>query len=93
MDGIRQHKAMAAGEGPSGNFGVEPFHKVNGGAPMPDHQPATHEAYGPQSKLLHDHQRAIGRHVSRGPGMMPAQRNPDHGPHFHHDFGVGSIPR
>lgn len=97
MDGIRQHKNMATSgraPGEGGNFGVEPFHQVNGGGRMGEKHPTTREEYGTQSKMLHDHERGIGKHVSRGKGMMPAQRHPDHGPHHHgEDFGVGSFPR
>ena len=59
---------------------------------MGDGHPKEDQKFGEQSRILADHERGVGRHVSRGKGSMPAQRHPDHGPH-HHDFGVGSIPR
>lgn len=95
MDGIRQHKTMAAGgkvAGEGGNFGVEPFHAVNGGhETMP--APKGHEMpHGHNAAMMHDHERGIGAHVPRGKGMMPGQRHPDHGPHHHADsFGVASL--
>lgn len=96
MEGVRQHKEMAMGKGVSGeggNFGVAPFHQVNGGSQtMPT--PKGHDTqYGPNAAMLHDHERAIGPHVERGRGNMPAQRHPDHGPHYHagDSFGVRSL--
>lgn len=95
MDGVRQHKNMASGkkvDGEAGNFGVAPFHEVNGGHAHPDAGMAHHP--------LGDHERGIGRHIGRGEGSMPAQAHPDHGPHQHKatpmggpNFGVGGIPR
>lgn len=79
--------------GVSGTFGVEPFHSVNGGREtMPD--PKGSKTYhGHEAKGMHDGERGIGEHVGRGAGSMPAQRHPDHGPHFHQgeSFGTTSL--
>lgn len=59
-----------------GAFGVESIHEVNGGGPN----------MGPSmTGTLPDSERGIGEPVHRGKGLMPAQRQPDHGPHHHHD--------
>lgn len=88
MDGIRQHKTLAQGEGimaQDSNFGVQPFSSVNGGSEHPDRDMA--------HKPMKDGARGVGRNVDRGEGRMGAQAQPDHGPQHHTDFGVGSIPR
>lgn len=85
MDGVRQHKNMA-GMDRGGNFGVELFHAVNGGREHPDR--------GMDSGAhMKDGERAIGGHVGRGRGKMPAQAHPDHGPHQAGAFGVAPLPR
>lgn len=98
MDGIRQHKEMARGrkvDGQREDFGVQPFHAVNGARRDMDStgHPKEDQKFGEQSRVLADHERGIGKHVGRGKGQMPAQRHPDHGPHMHDGFGVGPIPR
>lgn len=44
--------------------------------PHPDGQ-------GKHNKHLHDHQRGVGHPAHHTKGKMPAQLNPDHGPHHH----------
>ena len=84
MNGVRQHKEMAMGksvEGEGGNFGVAPFSQVNGGGPT--------MSGGHSHEPMGDHERGVGKHISRGKGMMGAQAAPDHGPHDHNaTFGV-----
>jgi hypothetical protein len=92
-EGIRQRKGMAMGKSPEagGSFGVESLHSINGG-------PVRHPDAGMNSgTLLPEGSRAVNGHVSRGAGHMPAQKHPDHGPHFHRAesgkgaFDVGSF--
>lgn len=98
MNGIRQHKEMAMGksvDGQGGNFGVEPFHSVNGGGPSMS-TPGGHEMpHGHNAAMMGDHERGVGKHISRGKGSMGAQAHPDHGPHDHRpeggSFGVESF--
>ena len=77
--GISPRKAMASGmthEG--GNFGVEPFHEMNGGTGMhPDH--AAHTGMKPH---LEDHERATPPAIMHTKGHHPAQAAPRHG-HTH----------
>lgn len=62
-----------------GSFSCRSLSDVNGaGGNMGAHK-TTQEAYGTQSKLLGDSERAA--HVGRGNGKMRAQANPDHGSH------------
>ncbi len=87
MEGVRQRKTMGMGNdimAQDSNFGVAPFHEVNGGSEHPDR--------GMAHKPMKDGARGVGRNIERGAGMG-AQAQPDHGPHQHTDFGVGSIPR
>ena len=92
MDGIRQHKMMAATgkvDAQGGNFGVDPFNQVNGGGPTMS-TPGGHDMpHGHNAKMMGDHERGIGKHIPRGKGSMGAQAHPDHGPHDHNaTFGV-----
>lgn len=77
--GIRQHKGMAMGKGveTGSTFGCLQLHSLNGG---PKKHP---DADINSGQTLPESRRAIGSHVERGAGHLPAQRNPDHGPHFH----------
>lgn len=62
------------GEG-VGDFGVRPFEEMNGGGG---------EMGTAVAELLPDRDRGVGHPVERGKGMLPAQRQPDHG---HHHVG------
>ena len=77
--GISPRKAMASGmthEG--GNFGVEPFHEMNGGTGMhPDH--AAHTGMKPD---LEEHEGATPPAIMHTKGHHPAQAAPRHG-HTH----------
>ena len=76
MDGIRQHKMMAATgkvDAQGGNFGVDPFNQVNGGGPTMS-TPGGHDMpHGHNAKMMGDHERGIGKHIPRGKGSMGAQ--------------------
>ena len=83
MNGIPQRKMVAQGNAPMAaqDFGVAPFSQVNQGRAHPD--------AGMTHKTLGDGERAVGKPVRRGGGMMPATRHSDHGPHqTDYNFGV-----
>lgn len=72
--GVRQHKMMAMGDGPSGSFGVRP---------IPGTDRIKHPEGEPSGKMLSDSERGCGPAMKTGRGEMHASRNPDHGPHYH----------
>lgn len=77
--GMSPRKAMASGMAMSAggeNFGVEPFHEVQGGIGMhPDHM-----AHTGMKGAMEDHERGAPPAVHHTKGHMPAQAAPDHGP-------------
>ena len=88
MGPMNQHKKMA-GAGDGGNFGVRSYDDVHGGKPHPDMTAGTGE-----KGAMGDGERAIAHpHVPRGKGMLPAQRAPDHGPHFEGELGIDRSDR
>jgi hypothetical protein len=90
-DGIQQRKTLGMGNkiGGGDSFGVKSFGEMNGGGRSMGSHETEGTKYGEQSKLLGDGERAAGKHVERGPGMMPATRHSDHGPHYHEGDGFG----
>lgn len=76
-DGVRMQKEMAmGGDMPSGDFGVEKLDSHCKGS-HPDHGTNVH------NKHLGDHERGAVHPIHHTGGHMPAQANPDHGPHHH----------
>lgn len=74
MKGVRQHKAMATdGAMASGDFGVKKFDCYDG-MNMNSESMASRGAMG-------DGSRGADKPVRHTKGKMPAQANPDHGPH------------
>lgn len=71
--GIRQHKNMAMGDGPSGDFDVDSIH--NRHVPHPDRN----MKHSPMS----EGSRAKPPSFSRGAGKMNAEHHGDMGPHNH----------
>ena len=69
-EAIRQHQKYARGDGLDTVPAIEsPFKQV---AKM---------AAEDSSKSLRDHERGVGKGVKHTPGMLAAQRAPDHGKH------------
>jgi len=79
-DQIRQRKNMAQGKGPmpDDDFGVK--------------RPGVreHMERGRDGKHLADHERSASQPLHHGVAKLPAQANPDHGPHHVHKKGAGS---
>jgi hypothetical protein len=74
--GMSPRKAMASSGG--GNFGVESFGGMNGGAGMhPDHSAGT----GEKGHMM-DSERATPPAIHHTKGHLPAQAAPRHGPHM-----------
>jgi hypothetical protein len=76
--GMNPRKAMASGMIKGGNFGVEPFHEMNGGTGKhPDHA-----AHTGMKGAMEDGERATPPAIHHTKGHMPAQAAPRHGPHM-----------
>lgn len=75
--GMSPRKAMASGMAKGGsNFGVEPYHEMNGGSEMhPDYASGLGE-----KGHMQDHERATPPGIHHTKGEHPAQAAPRHGP-------------
>lgn len=76
-DGMSPRKAMASGKGDGGgNFGVDAYGNMHGGAGMHPDAKAGTGAMG----AMDDGDRGIGDPVHHTKGHLPAQASPNHGP-------------